>query len=614
MATPNMQTNTRGDTSKFIAAGCSLVAVFFGEIVGYLIAALLHLDIDLLTTAGGAVAGIGMMLILGGKSHFTFDLAKIGEAFKFMWWIVLISLVLMVWDFYDYAASGSAIDPGWFLACLSSFVLCLAIGFSEECEFRGLITGGALAQFGGTRRGVLIATAIGALFFGAAHISWGELDYGDVYSLIQAALKIIQTGMYAVMLTAVMLKTKSILGVALVHAFDDYALFVSAGIFGDSLEVDYVTTASVDEALTTIYFYLIICALYLPTFIKAIRYLVKEATVPDFGPFVDPEKLAEKRARALGMGAAPLGMEYPAGPVAPYSSAYGQPQGQQAQPMGYEGQQWYAPVGGMESAAQGYAGPQPPYARDAQYPAQSTYAPYQQTPYAQMPYAQEQTSYPQAPYAGASYMQQGPQTQYVQQGPAAPQTQYVQQSSQAPQAPYAQQSGPYAQTSYMHAPYQQQGAVNPQAPYAPQQAPYAQAQGAPYPQHMSYAPSTPSAPSAYPQQVTAQPVPSEAEGGQAAMPHQGATVLVTPQAPYAQQQAAQDAPLQGGISFSPAQAYAMTPSHAQETSAAPDDGRGTAITASFRPVERQAQPDDCRTIVDDRFAQGEHSDSEGQGE
>lgn len=434
METTVAQAKTRTGLMKFILAWCATSLVVVGEVVGMLVAIVLGLDEDTGATLGGAVAGVTTLLLLGAKSHFRLDVKAIIDTFKYLWWIMLVTIVLMFWDFTDYITNDYAIDPNWFLTCLQYFVLCLAIGFSEECEFRGLMTGGTLARFGGSKRGVWISVLIGALVFGWAHISWGDLDFGDVYSVVQVLLKMLQTGMYAVMLTAVMLKTRSFIGIALFHAIDDYLLFVSSGIFGDPLVIEYVTTESTEEAIYTIWFYVIICALYLPTFIKSIRYIMKNVDVPEFGPLISEGDLLNPGQEQAGTW-----ME-------------GYPQMRSMSPMGFYG----GPAGAYPPQGS-------PFAAHPQFPVQPGAYGYGQQPYAQQPYAQphglvqQPLGYPQQPYTPQPYVQQPlGQQPYVQQP-------YVHQPYG--QQPFAAQQ-PIAQQPYLPQPYGQQPYV--QQLYPPQ--------------------------------------------------------------------------------------------------------------------------------------------------
>ena len=410
------QSRTGNGRGKLIGALLSLALVFGGEIAGALFASFFDADFDLCATLGGAIAAVVCLFALGGKDYLRFDGKAMLESWKFMWWIVSISAFLAAWDFWDYVSMGESFHPGWLMRCFSSLILCLAIGANEEGMFRGLLFGGLLARLGERKNGIWWAVIISSVAFGCAHVSLEDFDPDNLLTFAQAFLKIVQTGIYAVMLCAVVLKTKNLVGAMVVHAIDDWLLFVVAiGFFGEPLETEYVT-ADTDEAISTVIFYLIIIALYLPTFIKALRE-IKRIQAPQFGPFVSETPLAVP-AGAMGY----LQEPYP--------------------------QQTYAP--------------QSPYLDQGSYVQQG--APYQ-SDYRQQPYAQQ--PYPQATQQQPYVQQTGQQLQqpYTQQP-------YAQQPQQVVYYPVPTPAEPLMPTSTMGDspfPYGQVSAQMPQQPYAPQQ-------------------------------------------------------------------------------------------------------------------------------------------------
>ncbi|MDO5709777.1 MAG: CPBP family intramembrane metalloprotease, partial [Coriobacteriales bacterium] len=251
------ETRTGNGTGKLIAALLSLGLIYLGEIGGYLFSIVTGGDFDICVTMGGAIVAVLVFIALGGIRYLSFDVKAIIEAWKFMWWMILLSALLMVWDLYDYIAAGEVVHAGWFVRCVSSLVLCLAIGVHEEGMFRGVLFGGLLARLGEKKNGIWWAVGLSSLAFGCAHVTPYDFDVNNWLTFVQAFLKIIQTGIYAVMLCAVVLKTQNLIGAMVVHALDDWLLFVvSTGLFGESFETEYVVQDA-DEAAYTIIFYLI---------------------------------------------------------------------------------------------------------------------------------------------------------------------------------------------------------------------------------------------------------------------------------------------------------------------------------------------------------------------
>ena len=422
------ESRTSNGTGKLIAALLSFFLITAGGVVGYAVGSLFGLDIDISYTLGEAVVAVGTIIALGGAAYLRFDRDAIIESWKFMWWIIVLSAILMVWDLYDYVMAGEVVHKGWLLRCLSSLVLCLAIGVAEEGMFRGALFGGLLARFGGTKKGILWCVALSSLAFGCAHVTAEDFDFTKWYTVVQALCKICQTGIYAVMLCAVVLKTKSLVGAMMVHAIDDYLLFVvSTGLFGETFETEYVTTEA-DEGVSTIVFYLIIIVLYLPTFIKAVRYLMK-VEAPQHGPFVKELPQLQPGSEWQAPYVQPYAPQMmPPAQNYPYYGAYDQPQPlasnaealaqqplasvQAPQPAQQEYQQW--------DAQQPYAQPQQAWQQPAWQPQQESawqqpQQAWQQEPAWQQPQQQPQQAWQQDPSWQQQQAWQQPQAQPWQQ-------------------------------------------------------------------------------------------------------------------------------------------------------------------------------------------------------
>jgi hypothetical protein len=404
------ETRTGNGTGKLIAALLSLGLIYLGEIGGYLFSIVTGGDFDICVTMGGAIVAVLVFIALGGIRYLSFDVKAIIEAWKFMWWMILLSALLMVWDLYDYIAAGEVVHAGWFVRCVSSLVLCLAIGVHEEGMFRGVLFGGLLARLGEKKNGIWWAVGLSSLAFGCAHVTPYDLDVNNWLTFVQAFLKIIQTGIYAVMLCAVVLKTQNLIGAMVVHALDDWLLFVvSTGLFGESFETEYVVQDA-DEGVYTIIFYLIIIALYMPTFIKALLE-IRKIQAPQFGPFITPRKL--EPVTDEGYLSFQQGYEYAS--MAPQQlAAAADYQPQVVQPM-HQQPSYQQPVY-QQPVYQQPVYQQPVQQQPYQQPVQQQ--PYQQQPAYQQPYQSEnqQPVYQPQPYQQPTYQPQpyqqpyGPQT------------------------------------------------------------------------------------------------------------------------------------------------------------------------------------------------------------
>lgn len=166
---------------------------------------------------------------------------------------------------------------------ISLIILCSCIGLCEEGLFRGLILHGLLGVMGRNRRGIVCAVVITSAVFGAAHIDWVTIDYGDMLSVAQAVMKVLQTGIFGYFLAAVILQTGDIVGAALVHAFGDFVLMVCwVGLMAQPTTTEYVSTG--EDALETLMVYVVVCALYAPLVVKAHR-MLRRVPEPNYGAF-----------------------------------------------------------------------------------------------------------------------------------------------------------------------------------------------------------------------------------------------------------------------------------------------------------------------------------------
>ncbi|MBQ9005074.1 MAG: CPBP family intramembrane metalloprotease, partial [Atopobiaceae bacterium] len=324
---------------------------------------------------------------------------------------------------------------------------------NEEGMFRGLLFGGLLARLGERKNGIWWAVIISSVAFGCAHVTLDDFDPNNLLTFAQGFLKVVQTGIYAVMLCAVVLKTKNLVGAMLVHAIDDWLLFVVAiGLFGEPLETEYVSADS-EEGLATIIFYLIIIALYLPTFIKALRE-IKRIQAPQFGPFVTETPMAVP-AGTMGYLQEPY-LQQPYASQPPY-----QDQGVYAQQYVQDQRAYQQPM-------------QQPYAQAPQQPMQQPGQPYApQQPQQQVVYYPVPT--PAEPLMPTSTMDGGPRfgqvPQQVPQQTYLPQQGVISQrvAQQAPQSAPAPQQMPPAYPPAQQAPVQYPSSQQAPVQYPPVQ-------------------------------------------------------------------------------------------------------------------------------------------------
>jgi hypothetical protein len=142
----------------------------------------------------------------------------------------------------------------------------------------------------------------------------------DGLSVIQALLKMCQTGMYSFMLCVIMLRTRRLGGVSLFHGFDDFVLVMpSIALFGEPLDTEYVVQG--DDAIPTIMYYLVIIALYLPFVIKSGLELRRGQDVTR-GAFMEKYVAQQQEQAQLAAVSGPSVPAMPlGGPTAPVASS-----------------------------------------------------------------------------------------------------------------------------------------------------------------------------------------------------------------------------------------------------------------------------------------------------
>lgn len=259
---------------KVILALMALGAITVAEVIGVVIAMFMGIPDDSMAMQAipewlGALAAIGCMLLMGGASWVSCTRKDVAFTFRYGWWCLAISLALVAYDIFCYVLDATPVSPNWFPNLVECAVMCLAIGIIEEFMFRGIVFNALLALMGRTHRGVVRAIVVTSLIFGFAHVDFAT-DFVDPLSVAQALLKVLQTGLYSILLCVIVLRTRKLGGVSLFHGFDDFVILApSVALFDEGFEIEYVTTG--DGAVEAIVYYVIVIVLYLPFVFKALR-------------------------------------------------------------------------------------------------------------------------------------------------------------------------------------------------------------------------------------------------------------------------------------------------------------------------------------------------------
>lgn len=270
-------------TARMLLALLAFVGAFVGEaILGYAFYDL-GMDENLAFTLGGAIAAAVLVCALGGRRLLRPTRRGVGGIFRLGWWLLVVSAFLGGMDLYSFMQDPSQLSPHWAANVANLALLCLCIGVEEECMFRALLLGGMQARLGGRRGGLVVACVLSSLLFGCAHISFGDVAWGDPLQSGQAVLKIAQTGTYGFVLAVAVVRDESISGVALFHGLDDFlVMFVANGLLGEANTTNYVSSGS--DAAYTLFFYGLVTILYLPVVWRAARELGR-VRIPCRGAF-----------------------------------------------------------------------------------------------------------------------------------------------------------------------------------------------------------------------------------------------------------------------------------------------------------------------------------------
>ena len=133
---------------------------------------------------------------------------------------------------------GGAIQPALYILF---FVLTMFfIGWAEEIVFRGVILNLLLERFSNSRGGIIVATVISSVMFGALHLN----NYFAGVKLESALVQAVQAMALGLVFAAVYVRTGNIWIGIIMHAAVDFAGLMSSGIFGIGTEIDGINNIS----------------------------------------------------------------------------------------------------------------------------------------------------------------------------------------------------------------------------------------------------------------------------------------------------------------------------------------------------------------------------------
>lgn len=214
-----------------------------------------------------------VLFLLGGSKPFKCCVAEFLNGLKGSLYFVILALLLVVYTLVGNLASDVAPTADWPIVLIKVFFLCIMVGIYEEGIFRGVLLGCLLPRMGKNKAGVFGAVFIASAIFGIAHVSFSEALSPMVLS--QLVLKFLQSGMLGIFFCGLAVSTGNIWPGVFAHAFWDFALMGSSGVFEDPFEISYVDTSSTGWALVA--FYVVMIVIQIPTVITAIMRIAKSA-------------------------------------------------------------------------------------------------------------------------------------------------------------------------------------------------------------------------------------------------------------------------------------------------------------------------------------------------
>jgi len=136
------------------------------------------------------------------------------------------------------------LNNNWLSIIISSFSISVSVGFFEEGLYRGIILNGLVRLMPKNKSGLYKAVIVSGLFFGFIHV-WSYMTVigtNPLSIIVQMTSKTISTGSLGILLAVIYLKTKNIWVCMIIHALNNFPLFVLVTIF-EIKNVQYVDTS-----------------------------------------------------------------------------------------------------------------------------------------------------------------------------------------------------------------------------------------------------------------------------------------------------------------------------------------------------------------------------------
>ena len=149
-------------------------------------------------------------------------------------------------------------------------VLCIAVGLFEEIGFRAIMNDALVYQFRSYPKIFTVSAWAGSLLFGFVHVmgTFG-VAFGDTVSTLTFFAKIIETGLFGLIMLILFWKTRNIWACAAVHALNDFLPLCTSFLAGSGT-LDSIRYVS--DGQTGIYSLVVYTVLILLSIIVLLRF------------------------------------------------------------------------------------------------------------------------------------------------------------------------------------------------------------------------------------------------------------------------------------------------------------------------------------------------------
>lgn len=191
---------------------------------------------------------LGILYLISGKKSFD-TLKGTGLVVRACIPFLVIALLGLVFSLISLATASGAearVGAGFAANIPAVLLLAISVGLFEEILFRAVVNDAVLCQFKSSKWAFVVSAVVVFVIFGAVHdlSSLNAALFQDPVQMLQAVLKITQTGFFGLGLLFLFWKTRNIWACALVHFLNDFFLMLPGAISGTEASFTYVQAGS----------------------------------------------------------------------------------------------------------------------------------------------------------------------------------------------------------------------------------------------------------------------------------------------------------------------------------------------------------------------------------